>query len=133
MIQLLAISLIFVEAFSLTPAYYLLRGYFLYYLFLGISLLFPWIAYELMSNGLEPCNTSLLVAAFSPLLFMILFKWFDKIIQKRYNRHLYFHFKGYYFGSFRESWLDLIFQLSLSFSPFLIALIGKLIFSNWLE
>ncbi|WP_343606717.1 hypothetical protein [Fluviicola sp.] len=125
MYQIFCIAFLFVVIFSLTPAHYLLRAYFMYVLFLLISLLFPWITFELIINDLGSWNDPYyLGATFIPLSFMMLYKLFDSIIRKRYDRHLHIVFHRNYAG-FKGEWLDLFFQLILLFSPLVFIPLGK--------
>lgn len=100
----------------------------MYVLFLLIALLFPWITFELVMNDLGTQNDVFyLGATFSPLVFMIQYTLFDRIIRKKYDRHLYIVIHRNY-HSFKGDWLDLFFQLVLTFSPLVLLQFGR-----WLQ
>lgn len=64
----------------------------------------------------------------TPLLFLLLYKVFDAIIMKKFQRHIYFRTRG---GSDEETskstWLDFSFQMILCLTPAISLAIGKII------
>lgn len=71
------------------------------------------------------------VCCFTPITFLILYKFFDYIITRKFNRNIYFfaNFIGYKDGESENSnWLDKSFQMILFIIPAFWYYIGTLIF-----
>lgn len=111
-----------------TPLSYILRSAIVYWSLLLASLLFPWIAFEIVQNDLGKCDVMWFVTTINSTIELILYKVFDRIILKTKGRHLYFYWRGRNYMPLSESWLDLIFQLLLTGIPILWFWIGQAIF-----
>jgi hypothetical protein len=73
------------------PAHKILRNPQTYKRFLIFSLVLPVLSL-LFFSGLKDDDKQLSFFSLSPLFFLLLFKSFDNIIARKYNRHLYFYF-----------------------------------------
>jgi hypothetical protein len=111
-----------------TPLSYILRSAIVYWSLLLASLLFPWIAFEIVQNDLGKYDVMWFVTTINSTIELILYKVFDRITLKTKDRHLYFYWRGRNYLSLSESWLDLIFQLLLTGIPILWFWIGQAIF-----
>jgi hypothetical protein len=110
-----------------SPLSYILRSEIVYWAMLLVSLLFPWIAYEIIQNDLGKYDVFWFVTTVNMTTCLGLYKLFDQIILKLYNRHLFISWKGHYLHK-NESWLDLIMQLILILLPAIWFWIGVAIF-----
>lgn len=111
----------------LTPISMILRSEIVYWSLLLTSLLFPWIAFEIVRNGLGNYDLMWFLATVNSTIVLGLYKLFDRFILKTKGRHLFISWKGHYLHT-DDSWLDLIFQIILMMIPVLWIGIWKWIF-----
>ncbi|MEK8181246.1 hypothetical protein WMW71_12915 [Flavobacterium buctense] len=77
-------------------------------------------ALTITSTELEKQNA---LSPICPIVFLLLYKVFDKVCLKKYGRNMYFHIKHNYFWEDGESeeatWLEFLLQFSLLIIPFM--------------
>lgn len=125
--QLFSIAFIVPVILFIAPIGVVLRSEIVYWSMLVASLLFPWIAYEIVENNLGTYDVKWFVSTVTLPALFLLYKLFDRCILKLKGRHLFLAWKGYHLPT-NESWLDLIFQIFLMMSPLVWFEIGKWIF-----
>jgi len=125
--QLFSIVFILPIVLFVIPLGFVLRSEIVFWSALFASLLFPWIAYEIVQNDLGNYDLYWFVASVSPTTLLFLYKLFDWVILKLYNRHLFITWKGYSLP-IKEGWLDLIMQFVLISSTLIWFWVGKAIF-----
>ncbi len=110
-----------------TPIAVILRSGIVYWSLLSGSLLFPWIAFEIVQNDLGIYDVNWFVVTVGLTTDLSLYKLFDKYILKIKGRHLFITWRRHTLP-LKESWLDLIFQYILIFLPLIFLLIGGVAF-----
>lgn len=125
--QLFSIVFILPIILFVIPIGFVLRSEIVFWSVLLTSLLFPWIAYEIVQNDLGKYDLYWFVVSVSPTTLMCLYKLFDWVILKLYKRHFFITWKGNYLP-LKEGWLDLIMQFVLIFSTQIWFWVGKAIF-----
>jgi len=125
--QPLEIVIIIPIILFVTPVAVILRSGIIYWSLLLGSLLFPWIAFEIVQNDLGIYDANWFVVTASLTTDLGLYKLFDKCILKMKGRHLFIAWRHHTLP-LKESWLDLIFQYILIFLPLFLLLIGREIF-----
>lgn len=110
-----------------TPLSYILRSEIVYWSLLLASLLFPWIAFEIVQNGLWKYDLMWFLVTMNATIALVLYKLFDRIILKIKGRRLFFFWRGHSLPM-EESWLDAVFQVFLMMLPLLWIFIGKAVF-----
>ncbi|MNK05396.1 hypothetical protein D3C87_232780 [compost metagenome] len=120
--------LVFIIAIILfmTPISRVLRSEIVYWSCLIASLLFPWIAYEVVRNELGTYDVNWFVSTITLTTLLLLYKLFDNYILRTRGRNLFIAYRGHHLGM-KEGWLDLIFQFILIFLPLIWFFIGKVI------
>jgi hypothetical protein len=91
-----------------------------------LILILSMMKYEMLLSQNEKIQ---ILISLSPILFLILYKQFDKIILRKLNRNIYFSTK--YLNdkeSLGQTSLESLFQFTLVFIPLICAAIGLLIF-----
>lgn len=91
-----------------------------------LILILSMMKYEMLLSQNEKIQ---ILISLSPILFLILYKQFDKIILRKLNRNIYFSTK--YLNdkeSLDQTPLESLFQVTLVFIPLICAAIGLLIF-----
>lgn len=111
----------------ITPFFYILRSELVYWALLLISLLFPWIAFEIVRNDLWNYDVIWFVTSINSTTLLVLYKLFDRLILKLFDRPLFITWRGHYLPM-NEGWLDLFFQLLLIALPAFWFGIGSWIF-----
>ncbi len=87
-----AISILFIWLpLGFPSVHKILRNKKIYNSFLFLSILLPIISFATWYNGINNNQKSSSFMTFCPILFLILYKFFDNIILKKYNRHIYFY------------------------------------------
>lgn len=125
--ELSSFVLIFPLILFITPIAAILRSEIVYWSMLLASLLFPWIAFEIVQNGLGDYNGTWFETTVSPTAVLLLYKLFDRIILKLFGRHLFITWRGHYL-SMNEGWLDILLQVILIFSPVAWFWMGEAVF-----
>ena len=89
----LIITIIFVFAFIINPPWHkIFRNEKIYRNVLYISIFLPIVSFLTLLGEIENPKISVFVT-FCPLLFLVLYKRFDNLILKKYNRHIIFQRK----------------------------------------
>lgn len=117
--ELSSFVLIFPFILFITPIAAILRSEIVYWSMLLASLLFPWIAFEIVQNGLGDYNGKWFETTVSPTAVLLLYKLF--------GRHLFITWRGHYL-SMNEGWLDILLQVILIFSPVAWFWMGEAVF-----
>ncbi len=124
---LAALAVIIPLVLFTTPLSYILRSEIVYWSMLLASLLFPWIAYEIVQNDLGKYDVFWFVAAVNSTIVLGLYKLFDRFMLKIKGRHLFISWRGHYLHT-DDSWLDVIFQIVLMVVPALWFWVGQALF-----
>jgi len=112
----------------MTPLSYILRSGIVYWSLLLASLLFPWIAFEIVQNDLGKYDAVWFMTAINMTAVLVLYKLFDRIILKTKDRHLFLYWRGRSSFPPNESLLDMFFQFFLMILPVCWIWIGQAIF-----
>ena len=89
----LALSIIFVFAFIINPPLHkIFRNKKTYNYFLFFSIILPLISFLTLFGEIEKQKLSFFITL-SPLIFLLLYKYFDNRILKKFNRNIYFYNK----------------------------------------
>ena len=89
----LIVTIIFVFAFIINPPWHkIFRNEKTYRIVLYISIFFPIVAFLTLFGEVENPRISVFVT-FYPLIFLILYRHFDNLIFKKFNRHIIFQRK----------------------------------------
>lgn len=75
----------------------ILRSEIVYWsLFLVASLLFPCLAYLIVQNGLGNYDVAWFITAIGLTSTLLMYKLFDQLVLKLFDRHLFITWKGHY-------------------------------------
>lgn len=124
---LFAIVLVIPIILFIIPLFFVLRSEIVYWSLLLASLLFPWIAYEIVQNNLGEYNVEWFVVSISTTTVLGLYKLFDWIILKLFGRHVRLFWQRREFPKNAE-WIDLIMKVILISLPIIWFWIGRTIF-----
>ncbi|AKQ45871.1 hypothetical protein TH63_09810 [Rufibacter radiotolerans] len=129
MMLFLALFFVWIPTFVVPPTHKYLRNNTVYICCIIVAIsIFGW-SLENYSPNLPQIEKSHMPLYISPLVFLILYKLFDNIIQKRLERHMYFRMK---YMSNKESeeqtWFEWLLQMVLGFVPLICGAIWLLIF-----
>ena len=125
--QPLAIVILIPIILFVTPVSAILKSGMIYWSLLLASLLFPWIAFEIVQHDLGIYDENWFVVSVSLTTALWLYKLFDRCILKLKGRPLFITWRHHTLP-LKESWLDLIFQYILIFLPLTFLLIGRKFF-----
>ena len=111
-----------------SPIAVILRSKIVYWSLLVASLLFPWIAYLIVRNGLGSYDAAWFITTVGLTTTLLMYKLFDLLILKVFDRHLFISWNNNY-PPLNQGWLDIPLQFILIFSPVFWFWIGKAIFN----
>ncbi len=129
----LIITIIFVFAFIINPPWHkVFRNKKKYNIILGISIFLPIISFLTLFGEVENPRISMFVT-FYPFIFLLLYRHYDDLILKKYNRHLIFRREYNVIWKDDESdyatSLDDRYHFLISFIPIILpSIIGWIIF-----
>jgi len=106
--------------------YKILRNPKFYYGLLAISVM-PVLFYAIFNHGNFNVDR-IAVLTFFPLISLILYQVFDRIILRIFGHHIYFQRKySSDFESAEAGWLEFFFQMILVLCPFLLLFLDKIL------
>lgn len=125
----LALFFVWIPTFLVPPIHKYLRNNLVYTCCLIIAIsIFGWSVAN-YSENLPPIEKSHTPFYIGPLVFMILYKVFDKIVQRRLDRHMYFWMKFMRNKeSVEQTFYEWLLQMILGFVPLICGAIWLLFF-----
>lgn len=113
--------------FGLPSVSFILRFEIVYWPLLAVSLIFPWISYELVQNNLGNYDEYWFVSTVTLPVLMLLYKLFDNYMLRIKKRHLFTLWSARNLP-INEGWTDILMQVILIVSPLFWLLIGAVVF-----
>jgi len=129
MLLYLAFFFVWIPTFIVPPTHKYLRNNIVYICCMIMAILIFGLPVINYSENLSPIEKSHISLYTSPLVFLVLYKAFDKIVQRRLGRHMYFWMK--YLRnkeSVEQTWFEWLLQMVLVFVPLICGAIWLLFF-----
>ena len=129
MMLFLALFFVWIPTFIVPPTHKYLRNKIVYICCIVVAILIFSLSVANYSQNISPIEKSHIPLYISPLVFLILYKIFDMIVQRRLNRHMYFWMK--YMRnkeSLEQTRFEWLLQMVLVFVPMICGAIWLLFF-----
>lgn len=91
MITIISLMWLFIPVFVYPPIHKIWRKKRSYNLSLIIALVLPILSILTFQNSFTTIEEQNLFFSICPILFLLFYKYYDRIILKKYNRHIYFY------------------------------------------
>ena len=91
MITIISLMWLFIPVFVYPPIHKIWRKKRSYNLSLIIALVLPILTILTFQNSFTTIEKQSLFFSICPILFLLFYKYYDRIILKKYNRHIYFY------------------------------------------